>query len=110
MILVFSFVVLTSCYSDAQVVAELESRISILEQELSEKENESPTTGHTAPTTDNQQNYTLQFVGSVNSKIYHYPNCGHAKKIKSYNEIWFSSVQDAQNHGYRSCKVCKPPG
>ncbi|NIO20573.1 MAG: nuclease, partial [Candidatus Aenigmarchaeota archaeon] len=35
--------------------------------------------------------------------------CYWAKKIKSYNEIWFSSSKDARAHGYRSCKVCRPP-
>ncbi|MGB3346633.1 MAG: thermonuclease family protein [Candidatus Humimicrobiia bacterium] len=50
-----------------------------------------------------------KFVGSKKSDVYHYPKCGYVKKIKSENIIWFSSVEDARNHGYRPCKVCKPP-
>ena len=50
-----------------------------------------------------------KYVGSVNSDIYHYPNCRWAKKIKPENEIWFDSAKDAKIHGYRPCKVCKPP-
>ena len=50
------------------------------------------------------------YVGSKNSNIYHYPSCEWAKKISSQNEIWFDSVTDAKAHGYRACKVCKPPG
>ncbi len=49
------------------------------------------------------------YVGSVNSNIYHYPSCRWANEIHYDNEIWFSSVADAKSHGYRACKVCKPP-
>jgi hypothetical protein len=50
-----------------------------------------------------------QFVGSVNSDVYHYPSCTYAKRIHPENEIWFVDATDAQNHGYRPCKVCNPP-
>ncbi len=50
------------------------------------------------------------YVGSINSNVYHYPSCRYAQRIYSENEIWFSSVEDAKAHGYRPCKVCKPPG
>ena len=49
------------------------------------------------------------FVGSIKSDKYHYPGCKWAEKIKPENEIWFSSSQDARNHGYIPCKVCSPP-
>lgn len=49
------------------------------------------------------------FVGSKESDVYHYPNCRYVKKILPENIIWFSSIEDARNHGYRPCKVCKPP-
>lgn len=49
------------------------------------------------------------YVGSINSNIYHYPDCRYAQRIKPENEIWFSSPEDAKAHGYRPCKVCKPP-
>ena len=50
-----------------------------------------------------------KYVGSINSNIYHYPSCKWAKKIYPQNEIWFSSPSDAKVHGYRPCKVCRPP-
>ena len=53
---------------------------------------------------------TKMFVGSKKSDVYHYSNCRYVKMIKPENIIWFSSVEDARNHGYRPCKVCKPPG
>jgi len=50
-----------------------------------------------------------KYVGSKNSNIYHYPTCRAAQKIKPENLITFNSVKDAQEKGYRPCKVCKPP-
>jgi micrococcal nuclease len=50
-----------------------------------------------------------QYLGSVNSDIYHYPSCIWAQSINAQNEIWFNSIEDAKNQGYRACKVCKPP-
>jgi len=49
-----------------------------------------------------------QFVGSKNSDVYHYPSCGSASRILAENKIWFQDAQDAVNHGYRACLVCKP--
>ena len=48
------------------------------------------------------------FVGSINSKVYHYPSCGYAKRILPKNQIWFSSSEDARAHGYVPCSVCSP--
>jgi len=53
---------------------------------------------------------TGEYVGSINSDVYHYPDCRYAQRIKPENEIWFTSVADAKAHGYRACKVCNPPG
>lgn len=50
-----------------------------------------------------------QFVGSVNSNVYHYPSCTYAQNIKPANQIWFSDAADAVSHGYRPCTVCNPP-
>ena len=49
------------------------------------------------------------YVGSVNSDVYHYPSCRYVKQIYPENKIWFSSASDARAHGYRPCKVCCPP-
>ena len=66
-----------------------------------------PSNSNTGSNQNNQN--TQQFVGSVNSNVYHYPSCTWAQKIKTSNQIWFSSSQDARNHGYRPCEVCHPP-
>ncbi|MHC1594511.1 MAG: Ada metal-binding domain-containing protein [Methanotrichaceae archaeon] len=36
-------------------------------------------------------------------------DCRLAKNIKTDNEIWFSSSEDARANGYVPCETCKPP-
>jgi len=47
-----------------------------------------------------------QFVGSKNSNKYHLPTCRFAKNIKPENQIWFSSVAEAESMGYEPCGTC----
>ena len=49
-----------------------------------------------------------KYAGSINSDIFHYPNCKWAKKIKKENKIWFKSRKEALDKGYTPCKVCNP--
>jgi competence protein ComEC len=51
---------------------------------------------------------TQQFVGSINSEVFHYPSCGYVKNIHSENIVWYSSYDDAISKGKRPCKVCNP--
>ena len=44
-----------------------------------------------------------KFMGSVNGGKYHWPDCSHAKRISSENQIWFSSEKEAQAAGYEQC-------
>ncbi len=48
------------------------------------------------------------YVASVNSEVFHYPNCRWAKKISLRNLVGFKSREDALKSGRRPCKVCKP--
>ena len=48
------------------------------------------------------------YVASSNSNKFHYPSCSHAKRIKDYNRITFSSRDEAINAGYEPCSVCCP--
>jgi competence protein ComEC len=50
-----------------------------------------------------------QLVGSVKSDKYHYPSCRNAETIRPENLIWFSSVAEAKNAGYKPCGACQPP-
>jgi len=49
------------------------------------------------------------FVGSRESDVYHDPNCRYVNMINAENIIWFTSAEDARAHGYRPCRVCRPP-
>jgi hypothetical protein len=44
------------------------------------------------------------YVGSKNGTKYYLPSCSAAKRIKSSNDIWFSTAQDAQIQGYSAGK------
>lgn len=45
-----------------------------------------------------------QFVGSLNSDLYHHPSCAAASRIKPENQIWFSSIEEAEAAGYKPSK------
>lgn len=51
---------------------------------------------------------TGKYVGSTDSDKYHYPTCRWAKKILKENEIWFDTIEEAKEHGYKPCEVCNP--
>ena len=53
--------------------------------------------------------YAAQFWGSKNSKIYHYPTCKWAQKIKPSNLVKFNSPEEAIKAGKVPCKICRPP-
>lgn len=40
------------------------------------------------------------FVGSVNSNLYHHKDCSTASRIKSENQLWFASTEEAEAAGY----------
>ena len=48
------------------------------------------------------------YIASVNSEVFHQPNCRHAQRIKPKNLVGFEYREDAISSGRRTCKVCKP--
>ena len=49
-----------------------------------------------------------QYVGSINSDKFHYPDCRWAQNIHEENEVWFSSREEAIDSGYVPCQTCRP--
>lgn len=49
-----------------------------------------------------------KYVGSTESNKYHYPTCRYAEKIKEENQIWFDTIEEAEQQGYEPCGVCNP--
>lgn len=48
------------------------------------------------------------FVSSIKSYILPKPDCPWAQAIIPSHRIWFKTMDDATNAGYRPCKVCNP--
>jgi micrococcal nuclease len=49
------------------------------------------------------------WVGSRDSKVYHYPYCAIAQKIGAPDQRLFSTLKGAPSAGYAPCTVCGPP-
>ena len=47
-------------------------------------------------------------VGTETTHIYCYPTCRHAKRSSEHYRVEFRSGSEAEAHGYRACKVCRP--
>lgn len=51
---------------------------------------------------------TASYVGSANTKKFHYASCSYVKQIKASNRVEFDSAEEAENAGYVPCKRCNP--
>lgn len=49
------------------------------------------------------------YVGSVYSNKYHDPSCIWAENMAKENQVWFATVEEAQEAGYVPCPSCEPP-
>ncbi len=52
------------------------------------------------------ENNLYSYCGNKNSKIYHKLSCSSAKKTKEENKIYFKTLEECQNAGYKPCKIC----
>jgi hypothetical protein len=48
-----------------------------------------------------------QFVGSINSDLFHAIGCPSVGRIKKENQIWFASIEEAGESGYKPSKCTK---
>ena len=58
------------------------------------------------PVVETTQSAQYSYVASVNSKVFHQPDCKWAKKINPRNLIGFKIREDAVKSGRRPCKLC----
>ena len=49
-----------------------------------------------------------KYVASKNSRVFHRPGCGHAKRILPKNLIGFKSREEVVGSGRTPCKSCRP--
>lgn len=50
----------------------------------------------------------IRLVGTETTGIYCYPTCRHARRSSSRYRVDFRSAAEAEDSGYRACKVCRP--
>jgi O-6-methylguanine DNA methyltransferase len=59
--------------------------------------------------TEDLARHGITLVGSDTKPVYCYPSCSHARRIREGHRVTFRSPREAAAHGYRPCKVCRPP-
>lgn len=50
----------------------------------------------------------IRLIGSDTTRIYCHPTCRDARRITDRHRVEFRSASDAEDHGYRPCKHCRP--
>jgi hypothetical protein len=50
----------------------------------------------------------VRLVGSDTTHVFCLPSCRHARRTSERHRVEFHSAREAQERGYRACKVCKP--
>jgi len=48
----------------------------------------------------------FSFVGNKNSKTLHHIDCNSAKKMKEKNKVYFKTIDEALQIGYKKCRRC----
>ena len=70
------------------------------------------TTPSAAPKVQNTttpiNNNNVEYVGDVQTKVFHYSWCRYVSEMKDSNKVYFSTRDQAISAGYRPCKVCNP--
>lgn len=51
-----------------------------------------------------------QYVASVNSDLYHHISCPSVKQIKTENQVWFATSEEAEAAGYTPSKCTQDRG
>lgn len=63
-------------------------------------------TGNNVSVAQGSENNLYAFCGNKNSKIYHKISCSSVKKTKEENKVYFKTLEECQNAGYKPCKIC----
>lgn len=85
----------TDCTSSGGSVAELQD---IKEQGIASREEESK------PQVAGAQVSQGEYVASVNSSLFHHVSCSSAGRISPQNQLWFTTMEEAQAAGYSPSK------
>lgn len=89
--------------------AELNKIVTTSSEKLIVDKNVSPTSlgGEVVASDKVEADYAdKKIIGNKNSKIYHYEDCPGALKMREGNKVFFASILNAQNAGYRPAGNC----
>lgn len=50
----------------------------------------------------------VRFIGSKTTKIFCFPTCRDARRIRDENRVPFRGAQEAMERGFRACRRCQP--
>jgi len=79
---------------------------------MAQVETKSPETSSSETSVSNETNTSLekqgQYCGSVNSDVFHKPNCSYVDQINPENIVWYETREEAIAKGKRPCKRCGP--
>lgn len=50
----------------------------------------------------------VRFIGSRTTKIYCFPTCRDARRIREENQVPFHGCEEAEQKGFRPCQRCQP--
>jgi hypothetical protein len=50
----------------------------------------------------------IRLIGSDTTRIFCHPTCRDARRITDRHRVEFRSTAEAEQHGYRACKRCRP--
>jgi O-6-methylguanine DNA methyltransferase len=50
----------------------------------------------------------IRYFGSDTTRIYCFPTCGHARRIRAQHRLLFHSEGEAAAAGFQPCKICRP--
>jgi hypothetical protein len=49
------------------------------------------------------------FIGNLVLGIYHRDTCDWVDQISAKNRVGFSTIAEATSHGFKPCRICRPP-
>jgi O-6-methylguanine DNA methyltransferase len=59
--------------------------------------------------TEDLARHGVALVGSDTTRVYCYPSCRNARRIREAHRVGFRTARDAAADGFRPCAVCRPP-
>ncbi len=62
----------------------------------------------TSPKPDPLDNKTGKYIGNINTKKFHYPDCNSVKNTKKANRVYLKTYKEAMDNNYEPCSICKP--